>query len=192
MLAAVHEQTWIASQIGKSLGLSYHTVSSYLDYLEGAFLIQRLPPFHANIGKGLIKSPKVYWRDSGLIHALLGVSDRRSLLSQPWVGWSWEGFVIEQILGLISSLGRPHEACFLRTSDRHEIDLLLDVKDERHAIEIKLTTAPAPADMSRLDRVADLAGASHRHLVSQTPRPAGDERRGLVNHGWLLERLRVG
>ena len=73
MLAVNHGQRWNASQLGQSLGVSYHTVNTYLDYLEGAFLVRRLAPFHANIGKRLVKSPKVYWRDSGLLHALLNV-----------------------------------------------------------------------------------------------------------------------
>ena len=85
MLAALHGQEWNASQLGQSLGLSYHTINSYLDYLVGAFLIRRLPPYQANIKKRLVKRPKVYWRDSGLLHALLNVTDDRALLSQPWV-----------------------------------------------------------------------------------------------------------
>ena len=89
MLAAVHGQEWNASQVGKSLALSYHTVNSYLDYLEGAFLVRRLPAYRANIRKRLVKRPKVYWRDTGLLHALLNVSDQAALLSQPWVGASW-------------------------------------------------------------------------------------------------------
>ena len=88
MLAALHGQVWNASQVGQSLGLSYHTVNSYLDYLAGAFLIRRLPPYQSNIRKRLVKSPRIYWRDSGLLHALLNAPDERALLSQPWVGAS--------------------------------------------------------------------------------------------------------
>lgn len=84
MLAAVHGQRWNASQIGKSLGVNYQTVNSYLDYLEGAFLIRRLPPYLPNLGKRLTKAPKVFWRDTGLLHALLGVTDRDDLLARPW------------------------------------------------------------------------------------------------------------
>lgn len=190
MLAAVHGQTWNASQLGQSLGLSYHTVDSYLDYLVGAFLTRRLPPFYANIRKRLVKSPKVYWRDSGLLHAISNVVDRKSLLAQPWVGASWEGFVIEQILGLLAAHGSPHEAYFLRTSDRHEIDLLLEMGGELWAIEIKLTASPSPADLGRLEKAADLVGATHRFLISQTARPAAQERRGSENLASLVERLR--
>jgi predicted AAA+ superfamily ATPase len=192
MLAAVHGQTWNASQIGKSLGLSYHTINNYVDYLAGAFLIRRLAPFHANVKKRLVKSPKLYWRDSGILHSLLNVTDRESLLAQPWVGASWEGFVIEQILGLLSSLGVPHEAYYFRTSDQMELDLLLELGRERWAIEIKLTSSPKPTDLDRLDRTADLVEASHRFLISQTRAPAGNGRRASCNLPWMLERLRKG
>ena len=110
MLAAAHGQAWNASQVGQSLGLSYHTVNSHLDYLVGAFLIRRLPAYHANIGKRLVKSPKVYWRDTGLLHALMNVADEGDLLGRPWAGLSWEGFVIEQILGALQCAGREFEA----------------------------------------------------------------------------------
>lgn len=125
--------------MGQSLGLSYQTVNSYLDYLVGAFLIRRLQPFQANIRKQLIKRPRVYWRDSGLLHALLNTADERSLLAQPWVGASWEGFVIEQAIGELSSRGCAFEAYYFQTSDQYEIDLVLDLGPERWAVEIKLT-----------------------------------------------------
>jgi predicted AAA+ superfamily ATPase len=171
MLAALHGGIWNASQVGQSLGLSYHTVNSYLDYLIGAFLIRRLPPYQANIGKRLIKSPKVYWRDSGLLHALLNVLDERTLIAQPWVGASWEGFVIEQALGKLSSLGRNASAFYFRTSDQHELDLILDFGEELWAVEVKLTSSPSPEDMSRLDKTANMIKASRRFLVTQTNRP---------------------
>ena len=119
LLAAVHGQLWNASRIGQSLGLSYHTVNSYLDFLVGAFLIRRLPPYAANLGKRLVRSPKLYWRDSGLLHALLNVPDERTLLNQPWVGASWEGYVIEQIIGELAARGERVEPYFFRTSDGH-------------------------------------------------------------------------
>lgn len=192
MLAAVHGQTWNASQLGRSLGLSYHTVDSYLDYLEGAFLVRRLPAYHANLKKRLVKSPKVFWRDSGVLHSLLSPTDHRSLLAQPWVGASWEGFVIEQILGHLSTLGRRHQAFHLRTSDGQEIDLLLEIDGELWAVEAKLTASPSPADMRRLDRVADLVGASRRWLVTQSDTVIGDEGRAVANLGWAVDRLREG
>ena len=167
MLAANHGREWNASQIGKSLGLSYHTVNHYLDYLEGAFLIRRLPPFYANIGKRLIKSPKVYWRDCGLLHSILSVTDFDDLLNQPWVGLSWEGYVIEQILGALNNADVVFDAWYLRTSDRHEIDLILQFGAALWAIEIKLTTEPTPAAFAKLNQTADLIGADKRILISQ-------------------------
>jgi predicted AAA+ superfamily ATPase len=190
MLAAVHGRTWNASQVGQSLGLSYQTVNSYLDYLVGAFLIRRLLPYRANLRKRLIKSPKVYWRDSGLLHALLNVSDERTLLAQPWVGASWEGFVIEQTIGELSSRGCVFEAYYFRTSDQYELDLVLGHGRERWAVEIKLTASPGPADMSRLDKAADLIGASRRFLISQVGRSSGNAERVSCNLPGFIERLR--
>jgi predicted AAA+ superfamily ATPase len=189
MLAAVHGQVWNASQLGQSLGLDYKTVNGYLDYLEGAFLIRRLAPYHANIGKRLTKSPKVYWRDSGLLHALLSISDQSTLLAQPWVGASWEGFVVEQILGCLSAAGRQFEAYWFRTSDQFELDLVLNLDGQLWAVEIKLTASPRPADMDRLDKAADLIGASRRVLVSRTSRVAGDDKRVSCDLPTLSARL---
>jgi predicted AAA+ superfamily ATPase len=192
MLAASHGQVWNASQLGKSLGLSYHTVNSYVDSLVGAFLIRRLPSFHANIKKRLVKSPKVYWRDSGILHSLLNTADSQGLLNQPWVGVSWEGFVIEQILGHLSALGRRHEAFYFRTSDQYEIDLVVETAGERWAIEVKLTSSPGPRDMQALDRTADLIEASRRYLISQTASPAGDSQRASGNLEWFVQALQEG
>lgn len=181
MLAALHGQVWNASQVGQSMGLSYHTVNGYLEYLIGTFLIRRLPAYYANIGKRLIKSPKVYWRDCGLLHALLNVPDERALLAQPWVGASWEGFVLEQALGELSSRGRDAGAYYFRTTDQCELDLVLDFGNDLWAVEIKLTSAPTIEDMARLNRAADMIQASRRFLVSQTNRPSADKRRVSCN-----------
>jgi uncharacterized protein len=191
LLAAVHGQVWNASRLGQSLGLSYQTVNSYLDHLVGAFLVRRLQPFHANLRKRLVRSPKVYWRDSGLLHALLNAPDDRALLVQPWVGASWEGFVIEQVLAELAAQGRTCQPFFFRTSDGYEIDLVLDFGDERWAVEVKLTASPSPADMDRLDKTAAMIKASRRFLVSQTPRSSGDERRASCNLAGLFERMRA-
>jgi predicted AAA+ superfamily ATPase len=189
MLAAVHGQIWNASQVGQSLGLSYQTVNNYVDYLVGAFLIRRLQPFQANLRKRLIKSPKVYWRDSGLLHALLNVADKRALLAQPWVGASWEGLVIEQAIGELSSRGCAFDAFYFRTSDQYELDLVLDHGRERWAVEIKLSASPGPADMARLDRAADLIGASRRILVSQVGKSSGNRERASCDLAGFIERL---
>jgi hypothetical protein len=189
MLAGTNGQVWNASQIGSSLGLSYHTVNGYLDYLEGAFLIRRLPPYHAKIGKRLVRSPKLYWRDSGLLHSLLGGVPERTLLDQPWVGASWEGFVIEQILTRLSQQGRTAEASFLRTSDGHEVDLVLELEGDRWAIEIKLTAHPSLEDLRRLGAGAELIGARRRALISRVSRPTASERVISSDLGWFLRRV---
>jgi predicted AAA+ superfamily ATPase len=191
MIAAVHGQIWNASQIGQAMGLSYHTVNRYLDFLEGAFLVRRLAPWSRNVGKRLVKSPRVYVRDSGLLHALLRIGDQRVLLEQPWVGASFEGYVIEQALGTAGARGLRPEPNFFRTSDGHELDLLLDWGSERWAVEVKLTTAPAPSDMARLDRAADLVGATRRFLVSRVSEGAASGRRVSCDVDGLLAALRA-
>lgn len=189
MLAAVHGQIWNASQIGQSLGLNYQTVNGYLDYLAGAFLIRLLPPWHGNVRKRLVKSPKLYWRDSGLLHALMRAGDRDALLSQPWVGASWEGFVIEQIIGALQAAGRHFEAFYLRTGDGYELDLVLERPAGCWAIEVKLTADPGPGDIARLDKTADMISAPRRFLISQTLRIVEGERTVSCNLAWFLDRL---
>jgi predicted AAA+ superfamily ATPase len=190
MTAAVHGQLLNLSRLGQSLGLSHTTVKSYLDYLEGAFLVRRLEPYAANLRKRLVRSPKLYWRDSGLLHALLRVRSYEDLLVQPWVGASFEGFVIEQVLRTLALAGRRVDPFFLRTSDGYEIDLLLEMGRERWAIEVKLTSDPDPQDLDRLERVASLVRARTCILVSQTRRPAFSERRISCDLASLLAHLR--
>ena len=169
MLAAEHGAIVNWSRLGQSLGLSYHTVQSHVDYLTGAYLIRLLPPFDANLRKRLVKAPRVYWRDSGLLHALRGLATGDDLRAEPWVGASWEGFVIEQILAREAALGRPTEAFYFRTHDGLECDLVLKRGRALELIEIKLTTSPAPEDLARLARLADLLpDVSRQVLISRT------------------------
>ena len=119
----------------------------------------------------------------------MNIPDERALLVQPWVGASWEGFVIDQAIGLLSACGRHADAYYFRTSDRYEVDLVLDFGKERWAVEVKLTASPAPADMERLDKAADMIGASRRFLVSQTRRPTGNDRRASIDLPTLLEHI---
>lgn len=189
MLAALHGQTWNASQIAESMGLSYHTVNTYLDFLVGAFLIRRLPPYQANLRKRLVKSPKIYWRDTGLLHALLNVPNEEALYTQPWVGASWEGYVIEQVLGKLGARGLSTDAYHFRTSDQHEIDLVLEFGSERWAVEIKLTSAPSAHDMARLDKAADLIKATRRFLVSRTREESHGKRRVSCDLSGFLKHL---
>jgi uncharacterized protein len=189
MLSAVHGQVWNASAIGQSLGLSYHTVNGYLDYLEGAFLIRRLAPWSGNLRKRLVRSPKVYVRDSGLLHALLGIGSRTELLRHPAAGASWEGFVIEQLLGALAAGGVEAEPHFLRTSDGYEIDLLLKLGATTAAVEVKLTANAAPQDFARLERAADFVKAEHRYIVCQTTEPAASATRGALDLASTIERV---
>ncbi len=125
-----------ASQLARNLGLSSPTVTSYIDLLCDLLLVRRLQPYHANVGKRLTKSPKTYIRDSGLVHALLGIEILDELMGHPVVGASWEGFVIENILGVAPA---RTQAYFYRTAAGAEIDLVLDMGAKRGlwAIEIK-------------------------------------------------------
>jgi hypothetical protein len=168
MLAAFHGQIWNASSVGANLGISYHTVNRYVDYLQNSYLIHFLQPFHANIHKRLTKSPKLYWSDSGLLHFLMGVSDWNTLLSQPWVGASWEGWVLNQILGTLKASGQTFNANFFRTSDGYEIDLILEFSKGRWALEFKLTGSPGPEDLGRLKHAASWVKADKVVLVSRT------------------------
>lgn len=181
MLAALHGRPWNASQVGKSLGLSYHTVNSYVDFLEYAFLIRRLPAFSANIKKRLDKSPKIYWRDSGLLHALLGVESGGDLLNKPWVGASWEGWAIGQILDHLETAGKSYQAYHLRTNDQHEIDLVLEYADRLWAFEIKLTSVPDRSDLQRLKSTAATVKADRCILVSRTSQLSEGKRESSLN-----------
>jgi len=174
MLAALHGQALNASQIGQSLGIDHKTVQSYIDFLEGAFLVRNLPPFHANIKKRLVKRPRIYLRDSGLLHALMRVQDLEMLYGQPWLGQSWEGFVIEQIMAAINIKNLPATPYYFRSSDGYEIDLLLDWGDERWAIKINLTSNPSKSEIERLNKVANMVGATQRILLCRIAAPFGN------------------
>jgi hypothetical protein len=172
MLAATHGHIWNASHIGKSLGLSYHTVNSYLDYFEQAFLIRRVQPFFVNIRKRLVKSPKIYWRDSGLLHSLLNIDSMDSLINHPQVGFSWEGWVIEQVITFLDINGIIHsEPYYFRTSDGYELDLVMIIRDTLWAIEIKLTTNPTSEDYTKLRKAAALIDAQKMALLSKINEP---------------------
>lgn len=129
-----------ATQLARNLGVDVKTVQAYLNLLVDLLLLRRLPPWHAILGKRLVKAPKVYVRDSGLVHALLDVQDKEALLSHPVVGASWEGFCIEQLL---SCAPQRAQGFFYRTSAGAEIDLLLQWPGgELWAVEIKRSLAP--------------------------------------------------
>lgn len=122
MLSHSHGQIWNASLFAKSLGISVPTVSLYADYFENAFLIRKLRPFYTNAKKRLVKSPKIYIRDSGLLHHLHRISSTDNLLGHPLLGFSWEGYVIEQIISVSEN---KYEYYFYRTQDQTECDLII-------------------------------------------------------------------
>ncbi|RPJ15135.1 MAG: ATP-binding protein [Desulfobacteraceae bacterium] len=139
MLAHYHGQSWNASELGRAMGLSDKTMRSYLDILTGTFMIRQLQPWHENIGKRQVKAPKIYFRDSGILHKLLGLPDYHTLLGHPRVGASWEGFALEQTLLTI----KPAQAFFWSTYSGAELDLFFLHKGRRYGIEFKFNEAPA-------------------------------------------------
>jgi len=142
ILAHMHGQLWNASQIARALGVSAPTVRHYLDILQETFVVRQLIPYHQNIKKRLLKSPKVYIRDSGLLHSLLRIKTIDELYGHPVQGTSWEGFIIEQIAGI---LPEDTPIYFYRTAAGAEVDLIImDNKNRPLPIEIKLSLTPRP------------------------------------------------
>lgn len=152
MLAHYHAQIWNASELSRSLGESHTTVKRHLDLLTGAFVARQLQPWHENLGKRQVKSPKVYLRDSGLAHALLGVPSFRALEGHPKVGASWEGFVVEEILREIGE----RNAWFWATQSGAELDLLIAAGGKRYGVEVKYADAPGVTKSMRI-AIQDLA-----------------------------------
>ena len=143
MLAHLQGQMFNASALGQALGGASHTTTArYLDTLVDTLMVRRLAPHLVNVGKRLVKSPKVYVRDSGLLHALLGLADVRALQGHPVAGSSWEGFVIEQVA---AALPAGAQMGFYRTTVGAEIDLVIEHAGRKFGIEIKFSAAPKPA-----------------------------------------------
>lgn len=171
MLAHLHGQTWNASELGRAMGLSDKTVRGYLDLLTGTFMVRQLQPWFENLAKRQVKAPKVYLRDSGLLHTLLAIDDRDALLAHPRVGASWEGFVIEEVLRVV----RPVDAYFWATHGGAEVDLFFRHGGRRFGVEVKFREAP---QVTRSMRTA-LADLRLDHLWVVCPgrdRYAADER----------------
>jgi predicted AAA+ superfamily ATPase len=138
MVAHYHGQVWKTSEPARALGVSEATCRRYLDLLTDALMVRQLQPWHANLGKRQVKSPKVYVRDSGLLHQLLGIANEKELVNHPRLGASWEGFVIEQVLAT-----EPHdEAFFWGTHQGAEIDLILRRGERLIGVECKRADAP--------------------------------------------------
>jgi len=153
MLAHSHAQLWNASEIGRSMGLADTTVRGYLDKLSDAFVMRQLQPWHENLGKRQVRAPKIYVRDSGLLHALLDIHTTSQLEAHPKSGASWEGFVIDQVIQALGA--EPHECFFWRTHTGAELDLLIVRGARRIGIEVKRTTVPAITPSMRV-ALADL------------------------------------
>jgi len=141
LLAHYHGQTLNYSKLAGAIDVSVPTLKKYLAILEQTYMVRLLPPFEGNLKKRLVRSPKLYIRDSGILHGLLEIEDYDQLLGNPAVGESWEGFVIEQ---MIAAMPRWRPA-FVRTSNGAEIDLLLERGGRRQVFEIKLSKAPKPS-----------------------------------------------
>ena len=170
MLAHYHGQIWNAAEPSQALGVNPSTTRRHLDLLTDALMVRQLRPWHANLGKRQVKSPKIYVRDSGLLHQLLGLGSEKALLSHPKVGASWEGFVIEQVLTV-----EPYdEAWFWATHQGAEIDLLLRRGDRLLGVECKRADAPklTPSmrialDDLKLERVAVIYPGAKRYSLDE-------------------------
>ena len=179
MLAHAQGGVWNAATFAKSLAVDGKTIARYLDLMADLLLVRRLPPFFANVRKRLVKSPKVYVRDSGLVHRLLRLDDHETLLGHPVAGTSWEGFVLETLLRAAPELA---QSSFYRTATGVEIDLVLELPgNERWAIEIKRGLAPAVEKGLRMaiedvrpDRAFLVYGGNERY-----PKESGIEAIGL-------------
>lgn len=138
MIAHYHAQTWNATETASSLGVAPNTARRYLDILEQTFMIRQLQPWFSNTGKRLVKKPKIYFRDSGLFHTLLGITGMKALISHPKLGASWEGFALEETLRII----HPDQAYFWALHSGAELDLLLFKNGRRIGVEFKRTDSP--------------------------------------------------
>lgn len=151
MLAHYHGQIWNAAELARAMAVNESTVRRYLDLLTGVFMVRQLPPWFENLGKRQVKAPKVYLRDSGLLHALLGVTNQRDLEHHPKVGASWEGYAVEEILKAL----QPDDAYYWATYSGAEIDLVLFKRGRRIGIECKRADAPTLTPSMRI-AMADL------------------------------------
>ncbi len=169
MLAHYHGQVWNAADPARSLGVSEPTTRRYLDILSGVFMIRQLQPWHANLKKRQVKAPKIYFRDTGLLHQLLGIRLTKDLLTHPKCGASWEGYVIEETIRAVD----PDEAYFWATHNGAEIDLLLRKNGRLFAVECKRADAPklspsmriALADL-KLERIAVVYPGRRRYSLA--------------------------
>ena len=170
MIAHYHGQTWNGTEIASSLGVSDHTARRYLDILAGAYMLRVLAPWHENMAKRQRRAPKVYLRDSGLLHTLLGIGDPDALWRHPKCGPSWEGFAMEQVLRLVPS----RDVYYWAVHGGPELDLLVLWKAQRIGFEFKLADAPRPASTMatavrdlRLDKLWIIYPGKERYALAE-------------------------
>ena len=140
MLAHWHGQLWNGAEFGRAFGVSHTTIRRYLDLLTSVFMVRQLQPWHANIAKRQVRSPKIYLGDTGILHALLGLTTREEVVSHPKVGASWEGLVIQQTIHLLAA--HPEQCFHWSTHSGAELDLLVVAGNRRYGFEVKRSEAP--------------------------------------------------
>ena len=189
MLAHLQGETINYSKLASNLEVDAKTVSHYIDILTELLLVRRLEPWHANVKKRLVKSPRYYVRDSGILHRLLGISSYDALLSNPVLGKSWEGFAIENILSVLHSRS---ESYFYRTAAGAEVDLVIKMpSSETWAIEIKYGVAPKIG--KHYSQTCEDAGATHKYIVygGNDEFAVGNDVK-IISLTGLMKRLRSG
>ena len=169
MVAHYHGQVWNAAEPARSLGIGQTTVRRYLDLLSDLFMVRQLPAWHENLKKRQVKAPKVLFRDSGLLHLLLGIAETAELLRHPKCGASWEGYVVEEIIKAVE----PDQAYFWATHQGAELDLLLLLRGKRYGVECKRADAPGltrsmriALDDLKLDRLAVVYPGPMRYPIA--------------------------
>jgi hypothetical protein len=168
MFAHVHGGIWNASSFSAALGVSYHTINRYADILEGSFLIRRLPPYFANLGKRLVKSPKLYLRDTGLLHHFLGIHSPDVLAVHPARGTSWEALLVEGLIAQWKQRDSSAHFYYWRTAAGAEVDLLVESKGKLHPYEVKVHSSPVLNDVRGLCSCMEDLGLSKGSVVCNT------------------------
>jgi len=170
MLAHCHGQVWNAADPARSLGVNETTVRRHLDWLTQTYMVRQLQPWYENVGKRQVKAPKIYFRDTGLLHVLLGIRDEQGLLTHPRSGASWEGFMLEQVL----RIAQPHQAHFWATHAGAELDLLTVKYGRRVGFEFKRVDAPSLTPSMRiamrdlkLERLLVVYPGSRRYTLAE-------------------------
>ena len=175
MLAHWHGQVWNGAEFGRAFGVAHTTVRRYLDLLTSVFVVRQLQPWFENIRKRQVRSPKVYVADSGVLHALLGLTDRTDVLSHPKVGASWEGFVVQQIVQLVRA--SPEQCFHWSTHTGAELDLLVLAGTRRYGFEVKRSEAPrltrsmrSALETLNLDRLDVIHAGTERYQLAESVR----------------------